>query len=78
MLSLSLSTPFPKELLESKPPSKNFSMLVNVFVTFFSLFRCGHRGGYMELVGIDDGVKQELYKLASVSLCPNLAGQVVV
>ncbi len=32
----------------------------------------------MELVGIDDGVKQELYKLASVSLCPNLAGQVVV
>ncbi|ELR24802.1 alanine aminotransferase, mitochondrial, putative [Acanthamoeba castellanii str. Neff] len=39
---------------------------------------CGHRGGYMELVGLDIAVKQQIYKLASISLCPNIAGQVVV
>jgi hypothetical protein len=26
----------------------------------------------MELVGIDEEVKQQFYKLASISLCPNL------
>jgi aspartate/methionine/tyrosine aminotransferase len=38
---------------------------------------CGRRGGYMELVGIDDGVKDQLYKLASSSLCSNINGQVM-
>jgi hypothetical protein len=32
----------------------------------------------MELVGLDIAVKQQIYKLASISLCPNIAGQVVV
>ena len=31
----------------------------------------------MELVGLDIAVKQQIYKLASISLCPNIAGQVV-
>ncbi len=39
---------------------------------------CGRRGGYMELCGIDPGVHAELYKLASVGLCPNLDGQVMM
>jgi len=39
---------------------------------------CGHRGGYSELVNIDPLVKAELYKLASVSLCPNTTGQVLI
>lgn len=38
---------------------------------------CGRRGGYMELVGIDKGVKDELYKLASASLCSALSGQIM-
>jgi len=39
---------------------------------------CGHRSGYVELVGIDSIVKSELYKLASVQLCPNTAGQILM
>lgn len=39
---------------------------------------CGRRGGYMELMGFEDSVKDELYKLASVSLCANIEGQLMV
>jgi aspartate/methionine/tyrosine aminotransferase len=39
---------------------------------------CGHRGGYMELVGFDEKVKGHLYKLASSGLCPNLDGQIMM
>ncbi|GKY93923.1 hypothetical protein MPSEU_000359200 [Mayamaea pseudoterrestris] len=38
---------------------------------------CGRRGGYMELVGIDSGVVDQLYKLASSSLCSTVSGQVM-
>ncbi|EGC31753.1 alanine transaminase [Dictyostelium purpureum] len=39
---------------------------------------CGKRGGYMELNGITSDVKAEIYKLASIGLCPNVIGQLVV
>ncbi|CAI5959553.1 unnamed protein product [Closterium sp. NIES-64] len=39
---------------------------------------CGQRGGYMEVFNIDEGVCQELYKMSSISLCPNLCGQLMV
>lgn len=32
----------------------------------------------MELTNIDKGVSEQIYKLASIGLCPNLVGQVVV
>ena len=38
---------------------------------------CGRRGGYMELVGIDPQVKDQLYKLASSSLCSSVSGQIM-
>merc|ERR1719181_2042931 len=38
---------------------------------------CGMRGGYMELVNIHPGVKDQIYKTLSVGLCSNLPGQVV-
>jgi len=37
---------------------------------------CGRRGGYMECVNFPSGVKDQLYKLASINLCPNLSGQI--
>lgn len=40
--------------------------------------RCGHRGGYMEVLNFEAEVRAELYKLASLSLCSNVAGQVMV
>eukprot|EP00033_Pygsuia_biforma_P001157 GCRY01001316.1.p1 GENE.GCRY01001316.1~~GCRY01001316.1.p1 ORF type:complete len:509 (+),score=118.16 GCRY01001316.1:146-1672(+) len=39
---------------------------------------CGHRGGYMELHNIDDYVVEMLTKRASLSLCSNVAGQVMI
>jgi len=39
---------------------------------------CGKRGGYMELFNVPADVKAELYKLASVRLCPNVDGQLMV
>ncbi|KAG0166342.1 hypothetical protein DFQ28_010665 [Apophysomyces sp. BC1034] len=39
---------------------------------------CGRRGGYFECVNIDQGVMEQLYKIASVSLCPNIHGQIMV
>lgn len=39
---------------------------------------CGRRGGYLECVNIDEGVLEQLYKVASISLCPNVHGQIMV
>mmetsp|Transcript_12506 Transcript_12506/g.17757 ORF Transcript_12506/g.17757 Transcript_12506/m.17757 type:complete len:522 (+) Transcript_12506:186-1751(+) len=52
--------------------------LVSFHSTSKGLFgECGRRGGYMELVGIDDPVKDHIYKLASASLCSTVSGQVM-
>ena len=52
--------------------------LVSFHSTSKGLFgECGRRGGYMELVGIDTGVKDQIYKLASASLCSNVPGQIM-
>lgn len=39
---------------------------------------CGRRGGYFECVNLDSQVLEQIYKMASVSLCPNLHGQILV
>lgn len=39
---------------------------------------CGRRGGYVECTNIDDAVLDQLYKMASISLCPNVQGQIMV
>jgi aspartate/methionine/tyrosine aminotransferase len=39
---------------------------------------CGQRGGYVEMVGIDNDVNDCLYKLAASKLCSNAPGQAMV
>lgn len=39
---------------------------------------CGKRGGYVEMDGICEEVKEEYYKLSSINLCPNVLGQLMV
>ena len=39
---------------------------------------CGLRGGYCEVIGLDPEVKKEIYKLASISLCSNVVGQIAM
>lgn len=40
--------------------------------------RCGFRGGYMEIINMDDEVKAQLTKLVSVRLCPPVPGQALM
>ncbi len=39
---------------------------------------CGRRGGYFECVNLDGDVMDQLYKMASINLCPPVTGQVGV
>ncbi|KAF7222308.1 alanine aminotransferase 2-like isoform X1 [Nothobranchius furzeri] len=39
---------------------------------------CGFRGGYMEIINMDDDVKAQLTKLLSVRLCPPVPGQALM
>lgn len=39
---------------------------------------CGRRGGYFELCNISEDVVEQIYKMASVTLCPPVSGQVGV
>ena len=42
------------------------------------LGECGRRGGYFECHNLDNEVMDQLFKVASVSLCSNLMGQIMV
>ncbi|KAI8878165.1 PLP-dependent transferase [Backusella circina FSU 941] len=39
---------------------------------------CGRRGGYFECTHIDPEVIEQLYKVASISICSNVQGQIMV
>lgn len=67
-----------RKVLRSLGPAFEGFELVSFHSTSKGLLgECGLRGGYMELSGLDPLAKAELYKLASVGLCPNLVGQVM-
>ncbi|GAA97564.1 uncharacterized protein L969DRAFT_91476 [Mixia osmundae IAM 14324] len=39
---------------------------------------CGRRGGYFEIENFDPKVEEQIYKLASIQLCPPLQGQIAM
>ncbi|KAL5225370.1 hypothetical protein ABZP36_012009 [Zizania latifolia] len=39
---------------------------------------CGRRGGYMEVTGFSSEVRKEVYKVASLSSCSNISGQILM
>ncbi|GAA5910081.1 uncharacterized protein JCM6883_000547 [Sporobolomyces salmoneus] len=39
---------------------------------------CGRRGGYFELTNFHQEAEEQIYKLASIQLCPSLGGQIGV
>ncbi|KAF5832917.1 alanine aminotransferase [Dunaliella salina] len=39
---------------------------------------CGLRGGYVEMTNIHPGTIEEVYKCASINLCPNTMGQIAI
>ncbi|KAG9300275.1 hypothetical protein G9A89_011348 [Geosiphon pyriformis] len=57
---------------------KNFELFSFHSVSKGMIGECGRRGGYFECTGIDLKVVSQIYKIASVSLCPNVQGQIMV
>lgn len=70
---------FKKALMDMGPPVCSEVELVSFHtVSKGYLGECGLRGGYMELTNINPETVAEIYKVASISLCPNLLGQVAM
>ena len=57
--------------MDAGDPGRDIELVSFHSVSKGFLGECGRRGGYMELTNIDSGVRDQLYKLASVSLCSN-------
>mmetsp|Transcript_2443 Transcript_2443/g.6852 ORF Transcript_2443/g.6852 Transcript_2443/m.6852 type:complete len:511 (+) Transcript_2443:96-1628(+) len=71
-------TSFKKVAVEMGEASKGFE-LVSYHTASKGFFgECGIRGGYFEVYNMDPDVKAQLYKLASITLCANTAGQIAI
>ncbi|MBW0523602.1 hypothetical protein O181_063317 [Austropuccinia psidii MF-1] len=60
------------------PISNNLNLVSFHSISKGQIGECGRRGGFFELVNIAPEVQEQVYKLASVQLCPPLAGQIGV
>lgn len=68
-----------KKVLESMGPDYSEQELFSFHsISKGMIGECGRRGGYFECVNIDDQIMDQLYKISSVSLCPNIHGQIMV
>jgi alanine transaminase len=70
-------TSFKKVVNEMDPNlEKNFEMFSFHTVSKGFLGECARRGGYFEISpGVGQDVIEQLYKMASIALCPNIDGQ---
>ncbi|KAL3687631.1 hypothetical protein R1sor_013940 [Riccia sorocarpa] len=60
------------------PISKELELVSFHTVSKGFLGECGQRGGYLEMTNIHPQVVEELYKVASISLSPNVTGQIML
>ncbi|KVI05774.1 Aminotransferase, class I/classII [Cynara cardunculus var. scolymus] len=66
-----------KVLLDMGPPiSKEVQLISFHTVSKGFLGECGQRGGYFEMTNIPPQTVDEIYKVASISLSPNVPGQI--
>jgi len=70
-------TSFKKALRALGDQYKNFELFSFHSTSKGFLGECGQRGGYMEASGIAGPVMDQLYKMASISLCSNTSGQLM-
>ena len=61
-----------------EPYRSGLEMLCFHTVSKGTLGECGIRGGYVEMVNIHPGTIEEVYKIASINLSPNVSGQVAM
>ncbi|KAJ3441412.1 hypothetical protein M0812_13423 [Anaeramoeba flamelloides] len=68
---------FRKIALDMGSKAKDLQMISFHSVSKGFIGECGQRGGYYQTHGIPTDVKGQLYKMASISLCPNTGGQIM-
>eukprot|EP00301_Raphidiophrys_heterophryoidea_P001899 c10894_g1_i1.p1 GENE.c10894_g1_i1~~c10894_g1_i1.p1 ORF type:complete len:547 (+),score=156.61 c10894_g1_i1:65-1642(+) len=67
-----------RKVLHSMGPDFSTVELLSFHSTSKGVFgECGYRGGFMETTNLDPVAHEQLYKLASISLCPNTSGQIM-
>ncbi|KAF9963536.1 hypothetical protein BGZ70_007347 [Mortierella alpina] len=69
---------FKKVLKSMGPAYEGFEMISYHSISKGMIGECGRRGGYFECEGLDDSVLEQIYKISSISLCPNVQGQIMV
>ncbi len=69
---------FKRIVMEMGEAAKSVPLLSMNSISKGFFGECGRRGGYMECVNFPQGVKDQLYKLASINLCPNINGQICI
>ncbi|KAF9138112.1 hypothetical protein BGX30_009508 [Mortierella sp. GBA39] len=69
---------FKKVLKSMGPKYDGFEMISYHSISKGMIGECGRRGGYFECEGLDDEVMEQIYKISSISLCPNVQGQIMV
>ncbi|KAF9361413.1 hypothetical protein BGX26_003546 [Mortierella sp. AD094] len=68
-----------KKVLKSMGPSyEGFELISFHSISKGMIGECGRRGGYFELEGMDKSIVEQVYKVSSISLCPNVQGQIMV
>ena len=51
---------------------------ISYIYIYIPIYRCGFRGGYMELNNFDLYIQGQVYKVRSFGLCSNVMGQIMV
>jgi alanine transaminase len=69
---------FKKVLMSMGPEFENQELFSFHSTSKGMIGECGRRGGYFECVNIDPAIMEQIYKIASISLCPNVHGQIMV
>ncbi|KAG0338808.1 hypothetical protein BG004_007065 [Podila humilis] len=69
---------FKKVLKSMGPDYEGFEMISYHSISKGMIGECGRRGGYFECEGLDKSIMEQIYKISSISLCPNVQGQIMV
>ncbi|KAF9194982.1 hypothetical protein BGZ51_005946 [Haplosporangium sp. Z 767] len=69
---------FKKVLMSMGPKYEDFEMISYHSISKGMIGECGRRGGYFECHGLDTSIMEQIYKISSISLCPNVQGQIMV
>ncbi|KAK3819522.1 MAG: pyridoxal phosphate-dependent transferase [Benniella sp.] len=68
-----------KKVLKSMGPAYEGQELISYHsISKGMIGECGRRGGYFECEGLDTSILEQIYKISSISLCPNVQGQIMV